>query len=671
MENDSPSPIGIWLPEILNGNQVFIRPDAASLGDDWSPRKRLVPKTAPLPLRVCLIGESTAAGFFYAPHLTPAQVLEDQLKEIKGAGAYEVIDLTKVDMPADGSIHDLVRITVAALQLNPDVLVIFAGNNWLKQIKPFAKSGPDHLHRFAPAYREAGVRGLMEQCERDTRSHFQGVVTNLSYIAATVPIPMILVIPEVNQVDWVRGLPVSWLDSGRTPNWHKLNAKALALKRTPDNSQSNLVGSIAEQMIELDEGTCPVSYRLLAEARLAQGRTVEAREMFIREVDSAAWNPAALPGANSTVRELLRNCAGNPGLACVDLPAIFFEHSANIAGRDLFLDYCHLTLEGIKVAMAAVASQVLRLTGAAEGQAYDWSSLLRLLPEPRVDTQRDALAKFLAALYTIHWERRFDGDSSMPEYWCDAAIQSWNGIQDTMLDYVATRLQPDAVCGLSLAEQRFFGRSNSLEDGSRLLAGEGRRLQRFSLDPVAIELICKVLERSGRPIRDTINKLLVERHAVGNRPVDLVNPYYHWTTMDYLTSFQSDSQTFSGYGLYQAFWPTSDFCFVSDAFRDIRLDLTARLPAAVNERREMAEVNVSVNGHLVGTARIGKSWRCETLSVGRERLRVGINKLTLRWPDLSHEGDTATKQIRERLEHAVPTNLEPVFGELQSLFARA
>ena len=444
------SPIGIWLPEILNGEGVFVRPEPGVLGDDWSPRKSLVPRHAPLPLRVCLIGESTAAGFFYAPHLTPAAVLEDQLREIKGPGAYEVIDLTKVDMTADGSVHDLVRVTVAALQLNPDVLVIFAGNNWLTQFKPFAQSGADHLRRFAPAYQEAGVRGIMEQCEQTSRSHFAGVVKNLSYIAAAVPIPMILVVPEVNHADWTRGLPVTWLNGDRTPNWHRLYAQALALKRTPGNSGTDVVGSIAEQMIELDDGTCPVSYRLLAEARLTQGRTAEAREMFMRELDSAAWNPGALPGAGSTVRELLRSGATNEGLVCVDLPEIFFEHSAGIPGRNLFLDYCHLNLEGIKVAMAAVASQVLRLTGAAEEQAYDWRALLRLLPDPVIHPARDALAKFLAALYTIHWERRFDCESAMPLYWCEAAINTWDGIQETMLDYVATRIHRPlfAVCQL-------------------------------------------------------------------------------------------------------------------------------------------------------------------------------------------------------------------------------
>jgi hypothetical protein len=578
-ESQQRAPIGVWIPGILNGEEVFTRPDPGPLGDDWSPRKYLSPRRGPLPLRVCLIGESTAAGFFYAPHLTPALVLEDQLKTIRGSEAYEVIDLTRVDMPADGSLHDLVRVTVAALQLDPDVLVIFAGNNWLTQFKPFAKSGPDHIRSFSPAYQETGVRGIMEQCDQNTRSHCAGVVKNLSYIASTVPVPMILVVPEVNQSDWVRGWPGDWLAGNRTADWHKLYAKALAIKKNRHSPQPDLVGSIAEQMVERDEGTCPISARMLAEARLAQERTSDAREMFIHEIDSAGWHSGALPGAGSTVRELLRSAAENPHITCVDLPKIFFEQTAGIPGRRMFLDYCHLTLEGIKVAMAAVASQVLRLTGAPEEQCFEYRSLLPMLPEPEIHPARDALAKFLAALYTVHWERRFDGESLMPQYWCEAAINTWGGIQETMLDYVATLIPSPSVFGLSVAEQHFFGGNNSLEDGSHMLAGEGRRLQRFSLDPRSIELICSVLERSGRPVRDSINQRLMDQHGIANgrgRVVDLVNPYYHWTTMDHLIGFQSDSHTYSGYGLYQAFWSSSDFCFVSDATSFARIITFAR-----------------------------------------------------------------------------------------------
>jgi len=660
---DPPSPIGVWLPELVNGEQVFVRRDAPLWGDDWSPRKCLVPKSAPLPLRVCFIGESTAAGFFYAPHLTPAMVLEDQLNHVMGAGAYEVIDLTKVDLTADGGTHDLVRLTIAALQLNPDVLVIFAGNNWLTQIRPFANSS-----RFAPAYREYGVRGIMDSCQQETTSHYQGVMTNLSYIAATARIPTILVIPEVNQLDWERGAPVAWLHGERTKQWHKLYRQALALAKTADASQVNSIAVLAEQMIELDEGTCPIPHRLLGDARAAQGRISEACEMYLREIDSAAWTAEALPGAGTTVRQVLRKGMGHDGLARVDLPMIFGEYSGKIPGREFFLDYCHLTLAGIKVAMAAVASQILGLTAAPVEQAYEWRALATSLPDPKIHPSRDSMAKFLAAIYTLHWERRLSGPSPLPEYWCEEAIKSWAGIREIMLDYVATLVQPANIWGLSLAEQQFFGRRNRLADGSHLLTGEGRRLSRVSLDPAAIELIGMVLERSGLPSQQ-IFKMLVERHAVPSAGVNLVNPFYHWTTIDRRAA-SSYSPTDNSYGLYQAFWPISRFCVVSDASQDLELSLTSRRPAAVNQEHQMMSGNVSLNGRHLGEFPIGQRWTCQTLKVARERLRTGTNEFTIHWPDLSGEGSAAITQIQERLEQGVPPNLHPVFGELDSLVAR-
>ena len=627
--------------------------------------------SAPLPLRVCLIGESTAAGSFYAPHLTPAMVLEEQLGEVRGARAYEVIDLTDVDMTATGGKHDLVRVTVAALQLNPDLIVIFAGNNWLTQMRPFASSSRDHFLRFAPAYRAAGVRGIMESCERDTASHHQGVMRNLAHIAAAAGIPTILVIPEVNHLDWERGLPVAWLSGERTSQWQALHRRALALTTTGDGSDGDSLADIAKRMIALDEGTCPISHRLLGNALVARERLAEAREAYIREVDSAAWTAEALPGAGRTVREVLRNGAGHDGLARIDLPEIFAEHSGGIPGRALFLDYCHLTLGGIKVAMAAVASQILRLTAAPEERAYEWRSLLRRLPDPRIHPARDAIAKFLAAMHALHWERRFNGPSPLPEYWCEAAVRSWDGMHDLMVEYVASRVPPATISGLSVAEQRLFGRRHRLEDGSDLLAGEGRRLGRVNLDPAGIELICSVLDRSGWSTRQAITKMLVDQHAVGGDGVELVNPYYHWTTMDHLTDLQRYSLTDTGYGVYQAFWPASHFCFVSDSSRDAQLNVTARVPAMARASTEAVHATVSVNGHHAGTLRIGHGWTCHALNVGRESLRIGANKVSIHWPRLGANGDAVMNQIRERLEQGVPANLHPVFGELQSLVARS
>ncbi|HYN20325.1 MAG TPA: hypothetical protein VE078_05155, partial [Thermoanaerobaculia bacterium] len=70
-----PEPISIWQPD----GDVWVRPDPLPLGDHYATRKVLRKKQAELPLRVVFFGESVAAGYLYAPHLTPAQVLEEQL----------------------------------------------------------------------------------------------------------------------------------------------------------------------------------------------------------------------------------------------------------------------------------------------------------------------------------------------------------------------------------------------------------------------------------------------------------------------------------------------------------------------------------------------------------------------------------------------------------------
>jgi hypothetical protein len=121
-----PWPISIWQPSRDAGERVWRRPEPLLLGDHYATRRELRPKTAPLPLRVVLFGESAAAGYLYAPHLTPSIVLESQLQSLGGAGAFEVIDLARVNE----CLGPLVDTVGSSLQINPDLRVNFAGNNW-------------------------------------------------------------------------------------------------------------------------------------------------------------------------------------------------------------------------------------------------------------------------------------------------------------------------------------------------------------------------------------------------------------------------------------------------------------------------------------------------------------------------------------------------------------
>ena len=62
----------------------------------------------------------------YDPHFTPAQALQKIMDAACGPAKIEVVDLARTDL-----MHEqLQELIVQALHLEPDALVIFAGNNW-------------------------------------------------------------------------------------------------------------------------------------------------------------------------------------------------------------------------------------------------------------------------------------------------------------------------------------------------------------------------------------------------------------------------------------------------------------------------------------------------------------------------------------------------------------
>src|SRR5204863_9578257 len=120
----APRAISIWQPARVDGELRFVRPPASRLGDGFGQRTTIARrKTA---RRICLFGESVALGFLYAPHLTPAGILEAQLNAVAGPGTYEVIDLSR----SSESMSPLTATMESSLQLDPDGLVVFTGNNW-------------------------------------------------------------------------------------------------------------------------------------------------------------------------------------------------------------------------------------------------------------------------------------------------------------------------------------------------------------------------------------------------------------------------------------------------------------------------------------------------------------------------------------------------------------
>ncbi len=651
----TPIPIGAWLPQEIDGQLMFVRPNPPALDDPWDPVKTLAPKASPLPVRVCLLGESTAAGWCYAPHLTPARVLEDQLRALKGPGSYEVLNLTRADLGA----RELAELALAALQLKPDLLVVFAGNNWPVRYKPARSINPELSQKAALTYRENGVRGLARSARQATLQTAEAIVARLARLAQSAGIPVVLIVPAVGLTNWDRARPVTWLPGAASARWHAVRQQALRWLSTGAYQEA---ATAAREMIELDAGTCATSHRILANALLALGRADEALAACGDEVDARSWdNLPSVPGATSAVREVLRRAASEHGLRCVDLSAVFREHGG-LAGqaqseRRLLLDYCHLTPQGMKLAMAAVAVELLALFAGPAAPAADGEttleSLLTRLPDPDVPADVDAHAKFMTGLYHAHWNTR-EGEA---EYWFNQSLKAWSGIRDTMLAYVATRAAPADTLLLSAEQQ-------SISRNSRPMAHRVWNVPH--LDGEVIELIGGVLAGSGRPAPAELGARQLAHHGVGERGVNLLDPFFRWSLQDlYATGggFEHDRFLY-----YRAQWPASHFCFVADGAAPVVLELTGRLQFAAKPRR--GEVAVLVNGERRGIAKLGPRWSRHRITVGRRSLRTGVNRVTLEWPPLASEGDEATREIGRRLDQGLPTQLHPVFGELSELVVR-
>lgn len=662
-----PEPISIWEPREVDGELAFVRPEPLPLGDHFAAARVLRPKKAELPLRVAFFGESVAAGYLYAPHLTPAQVLEAQLREI--GKDFEVVDLARTNE----TLPTLLATVRSSLQIQPDVLVVFVGNNWnlleTPEVSPYVPSVRAR-QRYAADLKKAGIRGPLQRAEDQLRQTVREGFDFLALLARTVQIPVVLVIPEVNLGDWETRQPVTWLPAGDTARWYRLHDRAVhALER---QEWGEALGAAGE-MRKLDGGTCPTSHRLLARAFLGQGNAADARRAAVAEVDAAAYATQAFlgaPQATTAARELLRDEARRHGFFPVDLREVFAAHTGSpLPDRRLFLDYCHLTAEGMQVAMAAVAARVLELSGMVE-EPPDWRGVLERMPPappPGNSREAEATARLGAAIHSAHRLLTVGPKAGILEHWLDRslAVSPAGGIEAAMLDLIEARCAPCPAV-LTAAQQR------NLASPYRLQLQHG--WQWDGLDADLIEAICAVLERRGRPVRETVRRLLLEHHAIREEGTELAVPaQYHWEPLERFYPEVMNFEDLSRRATYRSPWPESSFCLVCDAGRDVLLDLTARLPqieGVAMPRKGRAEVRINGAGTGAGKIELGHHWRRHELRLDRERLRPGLNRLTLRWPPPPPVGEAALRKAVERLELGLAADLHPVFGEVFSLLAR-
>jgi hypothetical protein len=318
----------------------------------------------------------------------------------------------------------------------------------------------------------------------------------------------------------------------------------------------------------------------------------------------------------------------------------------------MFLDYCHLTAEGIHVAMAAVAAEVLNLSGMLENDVH-WRDLLPRLPAPVLSPEAEATARLGAAIHSAHRLLSVGRKGAILEHWLESALDASPGIAAAMLDLAEARCIP-APAVLTAALRRNFA------SPYRLLLQHGIRWD--FLDAELLEAIQAVLERRGLPVRERIARLLLRHHAIGEQGTDLAEPPYLWEPLERFFPEVMRFEDLAERATVRSPWPAISFCLICDGEQDVQIEPTLRLPA-------IGRVGVEINGVEAGGMDAMDRWSRETLRIGRERLVFGLNRLTLRWPMPDEEGDAALREATKRLEQGLAADLHPVFGEVFSLLA--
>jgi hypothetical protein len=476
--------VGIWGPKVVNGKVAFVRrAEAMAEWNFWADVGRIEPKSEKL--RVLLIGESVARGYLYDPVFNPAIALQMILETQFGEGQVEVIDLARTNLG-----FQILEVALNAFQMEPDIAIVWAGNNWY-----ISEPLPSEVAEIDEAIAKHGFVGAKQVIDPQLARTAKSIVNEIASAYASKGIPLIWMIPDFNLRDWrdpITNAP--YLAEGLNREWLALIDEAHSALRDRDFERA---AQLAHRMIEIDGGLCVAPFYILAECSRAANDTEAERKYLMSARDAANWDlsKTTVPRPYTAMQEAVREETSKHDLQVIDLPALFQEHlNGGIPDRRLFLDYCHVTTEGIQVAMGAAASCILR---ALKGIERPWYALVGEHVAPAPETESEA--SFLAAITNAHCSQPYD----VVQYWCTRALNYSQHVSQWMLDYVKLQTQSSVPARMSEAEEQMWKAGSPLM--RNLLRLNNRRLDRLLLN-----VTINALEEAGIKARERVERLCLE-----------------------------------------------------------------------------------------------------------------------------------------------------------------
>jgi len=326
--------------------------------------------------RVFLLGESAAMGV-PEPEFALAPQLQAQLRAVQPGAT---IDVYNLGVTAINS-HAILPVLRQALEFNPDLLVIYMGNN--EVVGPYGSSSiisrrplplpliraglwvsrtrtGQLIQRMVTLAGEAGRgfrdwRGMEMFADKAVRAGDPGVqrvrenfsanLTDMLAAAREAGVKVVLSTVAVNVRDCAPfvSLPAAGLAPAQGATW----SEAWAEGRTAlENNDAARAAIALNRAVAIDPGHAGTHF-LLARSLEAQGQTTEARRHYFEALEWDGLRFRADAAINSIIRTTASPSSGQLFLvdAARELGA---DPAASTAppGSELFLEHVHLTWEG-------------------------------------------------------------------------------------------------------------------------------------------------------------------------------------------------------------------------------------------------------------------------------------------------------------------------------------
>jgi hypothetical protein len=603
-----PGDVALWHAERVPGGTELRRREVAGINPwHWADVDYVPPPHGAR--RVVLIGESVARGWAYDPMISPFMVLSRQLETL-APGGYQCVDLAQAGATAE----DLIRLIRQLPALEPDVVVVFAGNNWgclpeSTSLEFLADSVSAVRDGGYPEMRRNFIRSVVMPRARQVRDE-------LLRLHATCGTQLVVVLPEFNLRGWVppRGIDLPVIPPAAFATWHKLRADA---ERARGRGRWQDVLTAARQMAALDDATSPVPGQLIGQAGVALGDGSAARAGLEASRDAlTGLGISNTPRTTSGIRELLAGFAREHGFALVDMgAAVASAELPELPDTRYFFDYCHLTDEGMELVMSRAAEAV----AGAPVQA--------VRPGPGIEPAARAFMHVISAAHgAFHGQR-----SSFVRTHLRLAAAACADVAVAMT-WLLDVLEGGGPIWARPAIEHLAG----LGPGSALL---GPVLLSRSMPPELWTLRACLAEELGRAAADAPadGDLLAAPYADGFKPPNL-------------------SQ---GRAFYQATAHRSVFSFAARGAAGVGLSLCYRMPAPAR-----SAATVAVNGQDIGTLPASPRWATAALGCPPAVIRPGVNQLSIDWPVPevtagNRQAGDASAMARGEFPYVLP-----VYGEL-------